>query len=130
MAKDGWDKFEQDFRKMQPAWKQEIHAFLRSMALRWLAKTKQYTPVESGKLRAGWQVSDVVKNGGTLEITLYNTVEYAPYVEEGHKIVAGGRTVGFKEGCHMVAISLSELEEAMPKSYGAMFHKFISQLDG
>ena len=62
-----------------------LRGFLLEMGLRVLAKSKQRTPVQTGYLRNSWQLREITRSGNELEITLFNPVEYASYVEYGHK---------------------------------------------
>lgn len=77
--------------------------------------TVRATPVDTGQLRRGWQLGRVQKKGAVYEITVFNNVEYAPFVENGHRIVVRGVTVGYKEGVYMLRISANRLERAFPQ---------------
>lgn len=76
-----------------------------------------------GTLRRGWTVGDVIKNGATYEIEIINPVEYASYVEYGHRQRPGryvpqiGKTLkrGWVPGRFMLTISERELEVDGPK---------------
>ena len=79
--------------------------------------TGQY-PSGSGKvggtLKRGWgAVADinVVKEGDTYTVTLTNPVEYASYVEFGHRT----RNGGYVEPQLMLTISEEKLKNAIPK---------------
>ena len=37
-----------------------------------------------------------------IKIHLENDVDYASYVNDGHRVVRGGKTVGYAEGKHML----------------------------
>ena len=72
--------------------------------------TVKNTPVDTGFLRESWNIDDIKKKGSVYEIEISNDVEYASYVEYGHRIVRGGNTLGWKDGVFMLTIS--------EKSYG------------
>ena len=79
--------------------------------------TGQY-PSGSGKvggtLKRGWgAVADinVVKEGDTYTVTITNPVEYASYVEFGHRT----RNGGYVEPQLMLTISEEKLKNAIPK---------------
>lgn len=58
------------------------------LAARLLAALQRRTPVDTGALRRGWTVSsgfDVRVTGGQYVIELVNPVEYAAYVNYGHR---------------------------------------------
>src|SRR5690606_31708663 len=67
-----------------------IEDFLMEMAMRALRKIKKRTPEGQGtptpgNLRRNWKVGEVIKNGDSYEIVIYNATEYAPFVEFGHR---------------------------------------------
>ena len=72
------EMFEQQYEKF-------LNDFLYEMGLRAMAQTKKLTPVDTGNLRNRWQLSKVTRKGDYLIIALYNTAEYASFVEEGHR---------------------------------------------
>ena len=71
-----------------------------------------------GSLRRGWQVSNVQKIGDEYAITVFNQLEYASYVEYGHRQTPGryvpalGRKllVSWVPGKFMLTISERELQ--------------------
>lgn len=114
----------------------------QELAQRLLAKTIRRTPVGikpgyataetldtywsgyvGGRLRRGWTVGGVVKNGSTYEVEIINPVEYASYVEYGHRQRPGryvpqiGKTLkrAWVPGRFMLTISERELEADGPK---------------
>ena len=77
-----------------------------------VAKAKRLTPVKSGLLRRSWRFIPARKG-----VVVLNSVEYAPYVNYGHRLVKGGRTTGMVAGRHMLEKSLEETRRAdMPKA--------------
>lgn len=91
---------------------------------------------KGGTLRRGWtggktqnakafaESLDVKKSGRTYTITIENNVEYAPYVEYGHR-TRGGR--GFVPGKHMLEISEQELESIAPKVLQKKLDAFLKE---
>lgn len=67
-----------------------------------------------GQLRRNWQIGRVQKKGSIYEIEVFNNTEYAPFVENGHRVVVHGKTVGFKDGVFMLRISANEIERMFP----------------
>jgi hypothetical protein len=109
-----------------------IDAFIEScakeLAARLLAKVIKRTPVgiypastgkKGGTLRRGWTANtgnnaasyvsslDVKKVGDAYEIEIVNPIEYASYVEFGHR-TRGGK--GWVEGKFMLTISEDEIQ--------------------
>ena len=116
---------------------QQINEFIEScakeLAARLLAKVIKRTPVgqypsssgkKGGTLRRGWtgeksqsasayaQGLKVNHFGNVYVIEIVNPVNYAPYVEFGHRTRGGN---GWVEGKFMLTISEQEIERAAPK---------------
>ena len=81
-----------------------------------IRKVKMLTPVDTGDLRNNWKYS-IIKQGDTYKIVIYNQVEYALFVEKGHRIVIAGRTVGFKDGQFMLELTEQEMERRAPRMW-------------
>ena len=65
----------------------------------------------------------VKKSGKTYTITVENNVEYAPYVEYGHR-TRGGK--GFVPGKRMLETSEQELKALSPKILQDKLEKFLN----
>ena len=76
-------------RRIEELQRADMDAFCRKMAkelaARLLRKATLRTPVDTGYLRRGWDIGEVRKNGDSYEIEIINSVEYANYVEFGHR---------------------------------------------
>ena len=114
----------------------------KEMAARLLSLVKPKTPVgvyddpsrKGGTLRRGWtggkntdaeafaKSLEIEKSGNTYTITVENNVEYAPYVEYGHR-TRGGK--GFVQGKHMLETSEQELKALSPKILQDKLEKFL-----
>lgn len=114
----------------------------KELAARLLSLVKPKTPVgvyddpsrKGGTLRRGWtggkntdaeafaRSLNVEKSGKTYTITVENNVEYAPYVEYGHR-TRGGK--GFVQGKHMLETSEQELKALSPKILQDKLEKFL-----
>lgn len=124
-------------KRLEQLQKNERQAFIeavsKELAARLLAKVIKRTPVGQypagsgkvgGTLRRGWtagktqsatkyaQSLPVYKNGDTYTIVVKNHVEYATYVEYGHRTRNG---CGWVEGRFMLTKSEMEIEGQMPK---------------
>ena len=89
---------------------------------------------KGGTLRRGWtggkntdaeafaKSLEIEKSGNTYTITVENNVEYAPYVEYGHR-TRGGK--GFVQGKHMLETSEQELKALSPKILQDKLEKFL-----
>ena len=97
----------------------EQSSFIRELAQE-LAKildnkiTKR-TPVLTGALRRGWKI-EVRLKGNTYEIVIINPLEYASYVEEGHRTPERkDGTRGWVKGKFMMTISVDEVQNLAPR---------------
>ncbi len=120
-----------------------IEACAKELAARLLTKVIKRTPVgvyDNGKvggtLRRGWTAEkqqdvsayvkslNIVRNGGAYTIEIINPVEYAPYVEFGHRTRSGG----WVEGRFMLTISEQEIREAAPKILEKKLQKKLEKI--
>ena len=85
----------------------------KEIAARLLAKVIKRTPVRTGTLRKGWsgnvQNMKVKKTGGLYTIEVVNPVEYAEYVEYGHRT---NDHKGWVPGKFFLTISENEIRES------------------
>lgn len=86
------------------------------------------TPVDTGKLRDSWDADDIKKKGNVYEIEISNNLEYAPFVEYGHRIVINGNTLGWKDGVFMLTIAEKNLEKVMDRIFKRKFEKRFREL--
>lgn len=81
----------------------EAKKAVRSVAIVLIGNVKANTRVKTGTLRRGYIMSGVAQHGSEVSATVTNSVEYAPYIEYGHRIVDGShRTIGFWKGDRML----------------------------
>lgn len=94
---------------------------VKELAARMLAKVIKRTPVgvypegsgkTGGTLRRGWTIGPVVHMGDMYEIEVIDPVEYAAYVEFGHRTANHS---GWVPGRFMMTVSENELERDAPR---------------
>lgn len=119
------ENYVKNFKKMSIEFDKFLFDFLTKNAMGALAKTKKRTPVDTGELRRNWEITRVQKVGGELVIYLYNSKDYASYVENGH--TTPNRT-GWVEGYYMATISIEEVERNIPKRFEGEFIRFMAEL--
>ena len=73
------------------------------------------TPVDTGWLRENWYIGPIKKVLGGYQVEIINPVEYATYVEYGHRIVINGVTVGWYDGIFMLTIAEKEVKDRIDK---------------
>ena len=81
-----------------------------------LRNTKQRTPVDTGQLRRSWQLEK-----GDLYVKLYNNVEYAQFIEYGHR-TRGGKS--YVEGVYMLKTSFEKTEKDFENDLEKLFKKY------
>ena len=101
---------------------------LQELGNKLMRRTKRKTPVDTGQLRRGWFITNVRQRGDVFEIEIYNNTEYAPWVENGHRIVKNGETKGWCEGFYMLQLSLIEIERLAPEVIGKRSRQFVERL--
>lgn len=104
-----------------------IEECIRELAARLLAKTIARTPVDTGDLRKGWTIGPVQREGDDYLVEIINPVEYAMYVEYGHRT---RNHMGWVEGRFMLTISQEELESEMPAFLEQKIQQFMNRLGG
>jgi hypothetical protein len=123
-----------------------VESCAKELAARLLAKVIKRTPVgdypkssgkKGGTLRRGWtgekraSASAYVDSltvhhfGGTYVIEIVNPVEYASYVEYGHRTA---NHKGWVSGVFMMTISEQELQEIAPKVLERKVKKYMEGL--
>ncbi|MEX0380464.1 HK97 gp10 family phage protein [Leuconostoc sp. MS02] len=111
----------------------EVEVALSKTAGMAVNKVKKKTPVakvSGGTLRRNWQASSTKYFGNTFMVDIYNDTEYAPFVENGHRIVRGGKTVGYQPGVFMLRDAIQEVDRNWDKLVGKRFIKAIDNILG
>lgn len=114
------EEFGGDARKVDAT--EFLNQVTRTAGSRYLAKVQKRTPVDTGQLRQNWTKSEVTKKGVVHTVTLKNPVEYASYVEYGHRQRVGRYVPAIDkklvkpwvEGQHFVEKSRIEMENELP----------------
>ena len=111
-----------------------VEEFLTEVAYLVVSQAVYRTPVDTGALRAAWQIGDlsvvdksgsmvdlslndlvsqITTVGNSLEIEILNGMEYANFVEYGHRTRAGG----WVNGRYMITVPLDEMEREITELY-------------
>ncbi|MDI2588049.1 HK97 gp10 family phage protein [Psychrobacillus sp. NEAU-3TGS] len=119
----------------------------KELAARLLSKVIRRTPVDDGVLRRGWTAAtnadaqnsgktnvtayaeslSIRKTGNVYEVEIINPVNYASYVEFGHRTA---NHAGWVNGRFMLTISEQELEAQAPKILENKLTKFLGGVFG
>ena len=78
-----------------------------------------------GTLRRGWTIGEIRKEGNLYKIDIVNPVEYASYVEYGHRTA---NHKGWVKGHFMMTISEQELSKIAPKVLENRIKKYLGGL--
>lgn len=144
-----------DFKKLQEQMnklaQQDKDAFItgcaKEIAARLLGKVVKRTPVgvypkstgkHGGTLRRSWTIQEMVKEGNVYRIDIVNPMEYASYVEYGHRQTPGryvpalGKRLkkGWVQGRFMLTISEQEVQKLTPKLLEARLEKYLREAMG
>lgn len=76
-----------------------------------------------GTLRRGWTIGEIRNEGSIYKIDIINPVEYAPYVEYGHRTADHK---GWVQGHFMLTISEQEIQEIAPKVLESKIKKYLA----
>lgn len=144
----GLEQFRDQLAKM------DVDAFCRAaakeLAARLLRKVIKRSPVDTGTFRRGWTSDDsggtkqamydelfggsqsvlkkdmsVRKQGSDYVIEVKNSVDYASYVEYGHR--TRGHS-GWVEGAFALTISEDEIRNSAPQILEAKFNKWLREV--
>lgn len=75
-----------------------------------------------GTLRRGWTIGEIRKEGANYVVEVINAVEYADYVEYGHRTPDHK---GWVKGHFMMTISEQEIQQIAPKVLEKKVKKFL-----
>ena len=103
-----------------------------------LNKVKKRTPVHIGALRDAWTILPIEKHGEQYTVTIINNLEYASYVEYGHRQTQGryvpalGKCLkaSWVKGRFMLTISEQELKALTPKVFNKMLYEALKGVFG
>lgn len=132
------EKFTKDLEKLNSQQKDEfMQACCKELAARLLAKVVKRTPSITGTLRRGWtgeknmnasayaNAVDVKHVGSNYQIDIINPVEYASYVEYGHRT---RNHTGWVPGKFILSISESEIQNSSQVILQKKLNKFMKDV--
>lgn len=128
---EGMKEFKKQLEQLMQTQNEFVESCAKELAARLLRLVVKKTPVgvypEStgkmgGTLRRGWTIGEIRKEGGVYKIEIINQVEYASYVEHGHRTA---NHKGWVKGRFMMTISEQELEKIAPKVLENKIKKYL-----
>lgn len=109
MGKQGYsmssnaDKVIENFKKWTPLAEQEGVAMVNDSMGKVLELIVPLTPIKTGDLRRGYRIVKARKlSSGRIVGAVVNNEHYFKYVNDGHRIVRNGATLGFVKGKFML----------------------------
>ena len=114
-----------------------LESCCKELAARLLAKVVKRTPSDSGTLRRGWTGGksqnasayanslNITKVGSNYKIDITNPIEYASYIEYGHRTA---NHEGWVQGKFMLTISEAELNSMSDAILQKKLNKFMKDV--
>ncbi len=126
-------KFQKQLSQLQESTETFVELCVKELAARLLRKVIERTPVghyseksgkKGGTLRRGWTVSEIRQQGKLYTVDVANIVEYASYVEFGHRTT---NHQGWVPGRFMLTFSEEELQQIAPKVLESKIRKILKE---
>lgn len=112
----GIDEFINQIERTRMNFPRDLQKLIEKHGGKLLRDTKQRTPVDTGQLRRGWELEKE-----DLYIRLYNNVEYAQFIEWGHR-TRGGKS--YVEGVYMLKTSFEKTKKNFEEDLENLFKKY------
>ena len=119
------EAFKNNLQGLQDQTDSIIIEALEEIVAREIRMVKKGTPVDTGILRKAWRITDIKKAGSSFEVSVYNNMDYADYVEFGH------RTRDHKNwvpGKFMLTVSERQIEKVMEEIVDRHLEEAFSKL--
>lgn len=115
MSMKSLEDLERAFDRGLNAWEQGIVAtHAEKIAKKVVREVKRETKIKTGNLRRRWGGHAEKRSDGA-DIIITNDADYAAPVNNGHRIVSHGKTVGYKEGRHMLETGIANYQKTYMK---------------
>ena len=97
-----------------------LKEFLLTQAQRVVAEAKKRQravgAIDTGAMINSWAFEDVKVRGKTLEVTIYNPMEYASFIEFGQRSYTGK---------YLLTIGIDTVQRALPNRFKSEWNKFL-----
>lgn len=104
--------------------KSELQQSLKRVGVQAKRSVSNATPVDTGNLRRNWNINGASISGSLISLELYNNVEYAPFIENGHRTRGGG---GWVPGHFMLRDTVEAISAELPS---LLTPGFMSAMEG
>ncbi len=121
---DGLKRMEKQLGQMiEEKYPDEFRRLVLEIAYQLKENTGSKTPRDTDRLYDGWEVGKIKKIGNEYVVEIVNNVDYAEFIEEGHR----RRDGSFRKGEHMLELSMAEINNKLPKHLKSWIDDFISR---
>lgn len=113
------DKFRKDLKSMLDDISDIDIKVLNKAVNEGVKDAKDRTNVISGHMRRSWRSTPAVKSSkGEVTKDMVNTADYAPYVNDGHRIVnKSGETIGWVKGRFILEKAVHKVDKALLQEF-------------
>ncbi len=118
-------KFAEHLEKQEIKAKAMIERCIKDLGKEVFKRAKKRTIVDTGNLEKAWTISSIKRVGNCYKVIVSNNLEYAAYVEYGH------RTANHKKwvpGKFMLTISTKEVDKLTPATLERRMKRFLNQV--
>lgn len=132
----GLDGLLDKVNNLSPKIDEAVSTAMTAEGLSWRDDVRDNTPVDTGDLRRSWELNGPDKKGFKFEMDLANNLEYALYIELGHRQepgrfvpAIGKRLVAdYVPGSYMLRDGTRRLEETLKPAVQKEVRKAIESL--
>ena len=132
----GLDGLLDKVNRLSPEIDQAVISAMADQGIDWRDDVRENTPVDTGDLRRSWELTGPDKKGSKFEMDLNNPLEYAEYIELGHRqepgryVPAIGKRLkaDFVKGHYMLRNGTRRLEESLKPAVQKEVRKAIESL--
>ena len=126
----GLKKLEKRLKSSDKSRDELISKILEDIAFEVIREAKLKTPVDSGLLRRSFFSNFRRDLDGTYICEVYNNTTYARFVENGHRIVSNGVTIGFVDGVFMLKVAEEKVRARLDKYTKRTVERYLKELIG
>lgn len=121
----GLDGLLDKVNNLSPKIDEAVYSAMADQGGDWWSDVKGNTPRDTGDLQKSWTLTGPDKKGNKFEMDLNNNLEYALYVELGHRTRGGKSSV---KGRYMLRDGTRRLEETLKPAVKKEVRKAIESL--
>lgn len=107
-------------RQVQTGIQREVHYAVIALAAKFVEILEYNSPYDTGQLEDSW-TWDIEYAGDSIHLKIWNVARnkqgqyYTEWVNDGHRLVIQGKTVGYVEGQFFIELSEFEVRQLLPK---------------